>query len=67
MLDTGVRVLDWLVAIQTAPAGHLSPVGNGWWPRDGDRSRFDQQPIEAAALLLAAQAAVEATGRLPLP
>jgi hypothetical protein len=63
MLDTGVRALDWLVAIQTAPAGHLSPVGNGWWPRDGIRSRFDQQPIEASALLLAAQAAFAATGQ----
>jgi hypothetical protein len=63
MLEAGVRVLDWLVAVQAAPAGHLSPVGNGWWPRDGARSRFDQQPIEAAALLLAARAAFEATGQ----
>ena len=63
MLDAGLRALDWLIASQTAPAGHLSPVGNGWWPRDGVRSRFDQQPIEAASLLLAARAAFEATGR----
>jgi hypothetical protein len=62
MLDVGLRALDWLIASQTALAGHLSPVGNGWWPRDGVRSRFDQQPIEAASLLLAAQAAFEATG-----
>jgi hypothetical protein len=63
MLDAGLRALDWLIASQTAPAGHLSPVGNGWWPRGGVRSRFDQQPIEAASLLLAARAAFEATGR----
>jgi len=63
MLDAGLCVLDWLIAAQTAPAGHLSPVGNGWWPRDGIRSRFDQQPIEASALLLAAQAAFAATGQ----
>jgi hypothetical protein len=62
MVAAGVRVLDWLVAVQAAPAGHLSPVGNGWWPRGGERSRFDQQPIEAAALLLAAHAAIDATG-----
>ena len=62
MLDAGLRLLDWLVAVQTAPAGHLSPVGNGWWPRGGIRSRFDQQPIEAAALLLASRAALAATG-----
>jgi hypothetical protein len=63
MLAAGFRTLDWLVASQTAPAGHLSPVGNRWWPRDGARSRFDQQPIEAAAILLAAHAAFEASGR----
>jgi hypothetical protein len=63
MLDAGLRTLDWLVESQAAPAGHLSPVGNGWWPRGGVRSRFDQQPIEAAALLLAAYAGFAATGR----
>jgi hypothetical protein len=63
MLDAGLRVLDWLIRAQTARAGHLSPVGNEWWPRDGVRSRFDQQPIEAAALLLAAHDAFAATGR----
>jgi hypothetical protein len=61
MLATGIEVLDWLIAEQTEPDGHLSPIGNGWWPRGGTRSRFDQQPIEATALLLAAEAAHEAT------
>jgi hypothetical protein len=63
MLDAGLRVLGWLVETQTAPAGHLSPVGNGWWPRDGICSKFDQQPIEASAILLAAHEAFVATGR----
>jgi hypothetical protein len=36
-------------------------VGNGWWPRGGTKSQFDQQPIEATALLLAAEAAWNAT------
>lgn len=63
MLEAGLRVLDWLVASQTAPEGHLAPIGNGWWPRDGIRSRFDQQPIEAAALVLAAASAFETAGR----
>ena len=61
MLAAGLAVLDWLVVAQTAPAGHLSPIGNGWWSRAGARSRFDQQPIEATALLLAADAALQAT------
>jgi len=61
MVDTGLDVLDWLIVAQTAPAGHLSPIGNGWWPRGGEKARFDQQPIEATALLLAAESAYRAT------
>jgi hypothetical protein len=62
MVDTGLRELEWLVAVQTAPEGHCSPIGNGWWPQGGERSRFDQQPIEATALVLTAGAAFRATG-----
>jgi hypothetical protein len=62
MLRIGLQVLDWLIVIQTAPQGHLSPIGNGWWSRRGTKSQFDQQPIEATALLLAAEAAHRATG-----
>lgn len=62
MLAIGLQVLNWLIDTQTAPAGHLSPIGNGWWPRGGEKSQFDQQPIEATALLLAAHAAHRATG-----
>ena len=62
MVATGLRSLDWLVDAQSSPDGHLSPVGNGWWPRGGEMSQFDQQPIEATALLLAAEAAHAVTG-----
>ena len=62
MVEAGLRALEWLVAVQTSPAGHCSPIGNGWWPRGGERSRFDQQPIEATALVLAAEAAFRVTG-----
>jgi hypothetical protein len=62
MVDAGLARLDWLIDVQIAPDGHFSPIGNGWWPRDGEKSRFDQQPIEASALLLAAEAAFEVTG-----
>jgi hypothetical protein len=61
LVDAGVRILDWLVTAQTT-AGHLSPIGNGWWTVGGTKSQFDQQPIEATSLLLAAEAALEATG-----
>lgn len=62
MVDRGLRVLDWLIEIQTAPDGHFAPIGNGWWTRDGERSRFDQQPIEATAMILAAEDALAETG-----
>jgi hypothetical protein len=62
MLEAGLDVLDWLIDSQTDPSGHLSPVGNGWWSCRGTKSTFDQQPIEATALLLAAEAAYEVTG-----
>ena len=62
MLAAGLQVLDWLVLEQTAPEGHLSPIGNGWWPCGGVKARFDQQPIEATSLLLSADAAFSVTG-----
>jgi hypothetical protein len=60
-IEAGLDVLDWQIANQTAPAGHLSPVGNRWWRCGGEKSQFDQQPIEATALLLAAETALELT------
>ena len=59
----GLEILDWLIAIQTTRHGMFTPVGNdGWWPRGGSRARYDQQPIEATALILAAEAAYDVTG-----
>ena len=61
--ERGLVLLGWLVSVQTAPGGHFSPIGNdGWWPRGGSVARYDQQPMEATALLLAAQSAYEVTG-----
>ena len=31
MVDRGLHSIDWLIDAQTAPNGHLSPVGNEWW------------------------------------
>ena len=62
MVLGGCQVLDWLIEMQTGPNGTFSPVGNrGWWPRKGAKSQFDQQPIEAMALVLAAEDALSAT------
>lgn len=62
MRRRGLDMLDWLIGVQVAPEGHLSPVGNTWWQRHGTRGRFDQQPIEAFSLLAAVQAAFAVTG-----
>ena len=52
MIDLGKQALSWLIAIQTSEGGHFSPVGtNGWYPRGGTKARFDQQPIEAHAMI----------------
>lgn len=58
----GLEVLDWLTASQMTRRGMFTPVGNnGWWPRGGTRAIYDQQPIEATALILAAEAAYAVT------
>jgi hypothetical protein len=64
LLAKGCAVLDWLVDVQSGEGGVFSAIGNrNWWPRGGERSRFDQQPIEAASTIGAATAAFKATGR----
>lgn len=48
----------------TVRNGTFWPVGNrGWYPRGGQPAEFDQQPLEAAALAVAAVAAQRATGQ----
>jgi len=59
MVRLGLRTLDWLILSQTTGDGRFSPIGSdGWWPWDGKRSRFDQQPIEATTQILACEAAI---------
>lgn len=63
MRDHGLRSLDWLCNIQTSEQNFFSLVGNqGWFPRGGERARFDQQPIEASQLVLACAEGYRATG-----
>ena len=54
MVEMALASLDWLLTVQTSPAGHFAPVGNrGFYPRGGAMARFDQQPIEAQATVSA--------------
>ena len=61
MIDMGLNSLKWLLAIQTED-GHFVPIGsNGWYERGGPRARFDQQPIEANAMIEACVKAFKIT------
>jgi len=63
LIDMGLRSLAWLLQVQTGNDGVFSPVGNrGWYNRGGRKSSFDQQPIEAHALLEACLEARNVTG-----
>jgi len=63
MLEQGLRSLRWLLEVQIVEGGHISVIGNqGWFPRGGERARFDQQPIELAGLADACYEAYLATG-----
>jgi glycosyltransferase involved in cell wall biosynthesis len=51
MVDMGLRSLKWLLTIQTED-NHFVPIGNnGWYEKGGTKARFDQQPIEANAMI----------------
>ncbi len=63
VFELGLKTLRWLVEIQTSPSGAFSPVGsNGFYPRGKFRARFDQQPIEANAMVSACLEAHRFTG-----
>lgn len=54
MTDAGLESLDWLADLQRSSAGHFVPIGsNGFYQFGGERARFDQQPIEAQAMVSA--------------
>lgn len=54
MADAGLESLRWLADLQRAKAGHFVPIGsNGFYQRGGERARFDQQPVEAQAMVSA--------------
>jgi len=54
ILEMGLTSLRWLLEAQTAEGGHFAPIGcNGFWVRGGEKARFDQQPLEAHAMVSA--------------
>jgi hypothetical protein len=61
LLQAGVRMLAWLREIQVTDT-HLSVIPAGGWSRGAPRRRYDQQPIEVAALADACATAAAVTG-----
>ena len=63
MIDQALQSLQWLITLQVDDSGMVSLIGNdGWLHRDGRRARFDQQPVEAMALVEACVEAARITG-----
>ncbi len=63
LAETGLSTLEWLTGIHRMEAGHFAPIGNnGFYPRGGERARFDQQPVEAHAAIAACLEAYDLTG-----
>ena len=65
MTQAGLESLTWFADLQRAAAegGHFVSIGsNGFYRRGGERARFDQQPVEAQAMVSASLEAYRITG-----
>jgi glycosyltransferase involved in cell wall biosynthesis len=65
MTAAGLRSLEWLCEVQCPPSGDgcFAPIGsNGFYEKGGIRAPFDQQPVEACAMVSACLAAQRVTG-----
>jgi len=65
MNDAALESLTWLADVQRdkTNGGHFVPIGsNGFYQRGGERARFDQQPVEAQAMVSACLEAHRITG-----
>ncbi len=63
MSTVALESLDWLIAQHVGADGKFAPVGsNGFHVRGGVRAGFDQQPVEACAMVSACLDAHRLTG-----
>jgi glycosyltransferase involved in cell wall biosynthesis len=65
MVGAGLEALDWLVSLQRCEVkGHFVPIGSqGFYSKTTEKARFDQQPVEACAVVSACLQAYRATGK----
>src|SRR5690349_4396923 len=66
-IAVGLESLTWLVKIQQSDKGWIMPIGNqGFYPKLGKISYFDQQPVEVYSLMSACLDAFRITGDIGL-
>jgi hypothetical protein len=62
VFETGLKTLRWLTTLQMDKTGYFQPIGsNGFYQRAGARAQFDQQPLEAQAMISACLEAYRST------
>lgn len=62
MSDIARTSLGWLADVQRSKDDYFVPIGsNGFYTRGGERARFDQQPVEAHAMIVACREAYRLT------
>ncbi len=64
MISAGLESLDWLSQTQHCDVNHhFAPIGSqGFYHQNGEKARFDQQPLEAAGAVSACLQAYRVTG-----
>ena len=63
MVAAGTDSLAWLATVQCSEDGYFSPIGsNGFYARGATAALFDQQPVEACAMISACLEAGRVTG-----
>ena len=65
MTAAGLQSLEWLSRVQRAPSGDgcFAPIGsNGFYEIGATKAAFDQQPVEACAMVSACLTAQRVTG-----
>ena len=63
MVAVGHGSLEWLATVQCSEDGYFTPIGsNGFYARGETAAGFDQQPVEACAMISACLEARRVTG-----
>jgi glycosyltransferase involved in cell wall biosynthesis len=65
MIAAALESLNWVLGLQHCEVkGHFVPIGSqGFYSKTSERARFDQQPVEACAVVSACLEAYRATGK----